>query len=67
MSPLAPLLALPDSDSPLPAALRPLAELYESKLMLARYAKDEPSEGDWEECAKAVAVFVGVLSRLDGG
>ncbi|BGP42565.1 hypothetical protein JCM10450v2_006670 [Rhodotorula kratochvilovae] len=61
LSPLAPLLALSASSSPVPTALRPLAELYEGVLVRARYAKEEPSERDWAECTKAVAVFVGVL------
>jgi len=65
LSPLAPLLALPPSHSPLPDALRPLADLYESHLVRARYAKPEPTERDWAECTKAVAVFVGVLSGLE--
>ncbi|GAA5916064.1 hypothetical protein JCM8208_006348 [Rhodotorula glutinis] len=65
LSPLAPLLALPPSASPLPDALRPLADLYESHLVRARYAKPEPTERDWAECTKAVAVFVGVLSGLE--
>lgn len=67
LSPLAPLLALPPPTSPLPDALRPLADLYESHLVRARYAKSEPSERDWAECTKAVAVFVGVLSGLERG
>ncbi|GAA5843301.1 hypothetical protein JCM9279_002055 [Rhodotorula babjevae] len=59
------LATVPALPSPVPDALRPLADLYESHLVRARYAKPEPTERDWAECTKAVAVFVGVLSGLE--
>ncbi|GAA5881770.1 hypothetical protein JCM1840_004825 [Sporobolomyces johnsonii] len=65
LSPLAPLLKL--SPSPVPEALVPLAELYEQQLVRAKYARKEPSERDWDETVKIVAVFVGVLSGGAGG
>ncbi|GAA5837333.1 hypothetical protein JCM11251_004969 [Rhodosporidiobolus azoricus] len=65
LSPLAPLLAL--RPSPVPAALRPLAELYEQKLLEAKYGKAEPTEEDWEAVVKVVAVVVGVLQGKQEG
>ncbi|GAA5985314.1 hypothetical protein JCM10908_002617 [Rhodotorula pacifica] len=62
LSPLAPLLALPPGESPVPDALRPLADLYEAHLVKAKYAKAEPTEVEWDQVVKAVAVFVGVLT-----
>lgn len=65
LSPLAPLLSL--TPSPLPEALAPLAELYEHLLVRAKYGKEEPSEEDWDNVVKIVAVFVGVLGAGGGG
>lgn len=65
LSPLAPLLSL--SPSPVPSALRPLAELYEDHLARAKYGKEEPEEEDWDTVVKVVAVFVGVLGVKVGG
>ena len=45
----------------MPAALRPLAELYEDQLARAKFFKEEPTEDDWDSVVKVVAVFVGVL------
>ncbi|KAM0746947.1 hypothetical protein T439DRAFT_329218 [Meredithblackwellia eburnea MCA 4105] len=53
-------LPLPLSSS-LPPALHPLADLYDDLLSKAKYGKMEPTEEEYEECVKIVAVFVGVL------
>lgn len=35
--------------------------------MRAKYGKEEPSEEDWDNVVKIVAVFVGVLGAGGGG
>ncbi|KAI5478298.1 citrate synthase [Pseudohyphozyma bogoriensis] len=57
-SPLSPLSVRP---SPLPEAMRPLADLYEQYLVAAQYGEKEPTEEDYDSVVKIVAVFVGVL------
>lgn len=47
--------------SPMPAALSPLADLYEDHLTRAKYGEHEPTERDYAEVVKIVAVIVGVL------